>query len=135
MMRVVGSLFLARKHGGILAGPLAPPVETRKVARIPRLAESWCAQIPVRTDFLSHGAQIVPKIDNRRTTPEPVAVIDAVDDETRLEYERMGDHRIVLGVGVLLNLESLLNLPLRIGEEGPLGSDRRTKFLERMVIV
>ena len=123
MKTVVGSLFLPRTHGGILAGPLVPAVEMRKVARIPRLAERWFAQVPVWADFLSHGTQVVPKIENRRTTPEPVAVIDAVDYETRLEYERMRDHRIVLRVGVLLNLEVLLNLPLRIGEEGPLGSD------------
>jgi hypothetical protein len=31
--------------------------------------------------------------------------------------------RIVLGVGVLLDVEILLNLSLRVGEEGPLGSD------------
>ena len=72
-------LPLPRKHGGTLAGRLVPPVETRKVTGIPGLAESWLAQIPVWTDFLSHGAQVVPKIDNRRTTPEPVAVIVRTD--------------------------------------------------------
>ena len=37
--------------------------------------ESRRTQIPVWADFTRHGAQIVPKIDDRRTPPEPVAVI------------------------------------------------------------
>ena len=98
-------------------------MEAREVTRIPRLAESRSAQIPVWADFARHGAQVVPKIDDRRTPPEPVAVIDAVDHETRLEHERMRDHRIMLGVGVLLDVEILLNRSVGIGKEGPLGSD------------
>ena len=47
----------------------------------------------------------------------------------------MRDHRIVLGVGVLLDVDVFLNLSLRVGEEGPLGSDGRTEFLKSMVIV
>jgi len=45
------------------------------------------------------------------------------------------DHRIVFGVGVFLNVEVLLNTPVRIGEERPLCADRGTEFLKRMVIV
>ena len=92
---------------------LVPPVETREIACIPCLAEARDAQIPVRGDFARNGAQIVPKIDDRRTAPEPVAVIDAADHEARLEHERVRDHRIVLGVGVLLDVEILLNCSLR----------------------
>ncbi len=54
-------------------------------------------QIPVRADFARHDAQIVPKIDDRWTSPEPITVINPVDDEARLEDERMRDHRIVVG--------------------------------------
>jgi hypothetical protein len=39
------------------------------------------------------------------------------------------------GVGILLDVEVLLNFSLRVGEEGPLGADRRTEFLKSMVIV
>src|SRR6266481_3462781 len=73
--------------------------------------------------------------DDRWTPPEPVAVIDAVDHQTWLEHERMRDHRIVLGVGVLLNVEILLNCSAGIRKECPLGSNRRTEFLKSMVIV
>jgi hypothetical protein len=40
-----------------------------------------------------------------------------VDDQPRLEHERVRDHRVVLGVGVLLDVEVLLDHPLGIGEE------------------
>src|SRR5580692_6545838 len=128
-------LFLPYPRGIFLTGLLVPPVETREVTRIPCLAESRSTQIPVWADFTRHGAQVAPKIGDRRTAPEPVAVIDAVDHETRFEHERMRDHRIVLGVGVLLNVEILLNRSTGVCKECPHGSDRRTELLERMVIV
>jgi hypothetical protein len=110
-------------------------VETREIARTPRLAESRSTQISVWADLARHGAQIVPKIDDRRTSPEPVAVVNAVDHEARLEHERMRNHRIVFGVGVFLDVEILLNLALGGGEEGPLRFHGRTEFLQRMVLV
>src|ERR1700735_4541197 len=72
-------LFLPYNRGIFLARLLVPPVKTREVTRIPCLAESRSTQVPVWADFTRHSAQIVPKIDDRRTPPEPVAVIDAVD--------------------------------------------------------
>src|ERR1700679_1590426 len=102
-------LFVPCNRGIFRTGLLVPPVETREVTRIPRLAESRSTQIPVWVDFTRHDAQIVPKIYDRRAAPEPVAVIDAVNHETRLEHEGVWNHRIVLGVGVLLDVEILLN--------------------------
>src|SRR6202521_5850105 len=87
---------------------LVPPVETREVPRIPCLAESRSTQIPVWADFTRHSAQVVPEIDDRRTAPEPVAVIDAVNHEARLEHERMRDHKILLGIVLLLDVQILL---------------------------
>ena len=55
---------------------LVPPVETREVTRVPRLAESRCTQIPIRADCTRHDAQIVPKI--RRVS----------DDSLLLAYSR-----------------------------------------------
>src|SRR5580704_13965214 len=104
-------------------GLLVPSVETREITSIPCLAESRFAQIPVWPDFTRHGAQVVPKIDDRWTPPEPVAVIDAVNHKARLEHERMRDHRIVLGGGVLLDVEILLNGSIGVRKECPLGSD------------
>src|SRR5277367_4369242 len=110
-------LFLPRNRGIFHTGMLVPPVETREVTRIPCLAESRSTQIPVWADFTRGGAQIVPKIDDRWTPPEPVAVIDGVNHEARLENERMRDHRIVLGVGVLLDVEVFLNGSVGIRKE------------------
>jgi hypothetical protein len=124
-------LFVPYNRAIFHTGLLVPPVETREVTRIPCLAESRGAQVPVWADFPGYGAQVVPKINDRRTAPEPVSVVNAVDHKARLEHERMWDHWIVLGVGILLDVEVLLNCSVRVGEEGPRGADRRTKLLER----
>src|SRR5262245_34388010 len=94
--------------------PLAPPVEVRKVARVPGLAESGGTQVPVGPDLARHGAKVAAEVLDGGAAPEPVAVVDAVDHEPGLEHERVRDHRIVLRVGVLLNVEVLLNRPLRV---------------------
>src|SRR5215211_502444 len=107
----------ASHRAGYLVGPLAPAVKGRVVAGIPALAEAGSAQIPVGADLARHGTQVVPEVDERRTTPKPVAVVDRVDDEPRLEHERVRDHRIVLGVGVLLDVQILLDDPSRVAEE------------------
>jgi hypothetical protein len=58
-----------------------------------------------------------------------------MDDQPRLEHERVGDHRVVLGVGVLLDVEVLLDDPPGVLEEGPLGADRVAELLARVVLV
>jgi hypothetical protein len=52
-----------------------------------------------------------------------------------LSHERVRDHRVVVGVGVLLDVEVLLDDAPRVGEEGPLGADRGPELLERVVLV
>src|SRR5215471_7544338 len=47
----------------------------------------------------------------------------------------MRNHRVVLGVGVLLDVEVLLNSSIRIREESPLGTNRRTELLNCVVVV
>jgi hypothetical protein len=41
----------------------------------------------------------------------------------------------VFRIGVLPNVEILLNDPSRVGEESPLRADRRAKLLERVMVV
>jgi hypothetical protein len=45
------------------------------------------------------------------------------------------DHRVVVGVGVLLDLQVLLDDPPRIGQERPLCPDRGAELLEGVVLV
>jgi len=71
--------------------------------------------VPVRTAFLQHSTQVLPKLFNGRSAKKPVAVVDFEYNETRFEDDDMRDHRIVLGVRVLCDVEILLNLSTRIG--------------------
>jgi len=45
------------------------------------------------------------------------------------------NHRIILGVGVFLNVQIFLDSSVWIRKESPHGSDRCPKFLERVVVV
>ena len=47
----------------------------------------------------------------------------------------MRNHRIVLGVGVLLDVKVLLHRSFRIGQEWPLGADGRAELLECVMVV
>ena len=110
-------------------------MESRQVARVPGLAQSRGAQIPVGTNLACHGPQVVPEVDDRGPAPKPIAVVDAVDNKPRLEYECVRNHRIVLWVGVLLNVKILLNRSVGVGKEGPLGADRCAELLEGVVVI
>src|SRR5271170_3925141 len=110
-------------------------MEGRQVASVPSLAESGLAQIPVGADLSHRRAQVVPEVGDGRPAPEPIAVIDAVDDESWLEHERVRDHRIIFRVGVFGDVEVLLNDSVGVGEEGPLGAHRCAELLQRVVVI
>src|SRR5260370_27337745 len=71
--------------------------------------------VPVRTAFPQHSTQVLPKLFDGRSAKKPVAVINFEYNETRFEDNDKPDHRIVLGVSVLGDVEVLLNLASRIG--------------------
>src|SRR5215212_1114986 len=77
----------------------------------------------------------MPEVVERRAPPEPVAVVDRVDDQPRLEHERVRDHRVVIGIGVLPDVELFLDDSARIREERPLRTDRVAELLGRVVLV
>ena len=52
-----------------------------------------------------------------------------------LSTRRVRNHRIVLGVGILCDVEVLLDRSVGVGEEGPLGAQRRAELLESMVVI
>src|SRR3954454_12976015 len=80
-------------------------MEARDVARVPGVAQLGGAEVPVGADLARDGLQVVTEVDPGGTDPEPVAVVDAVDDEPRFDHERVRDHRVVVRVGVLLDIE------------------------------
>ena len=73
------------------------------------------SDVPIRSTFLRHVTQVLSKLFDGRPTKKPVASVDLEYDESRLEDDDMRDHRIVLGVRVLGDVEILLNLSPRIG--------------------
>ena len=78
------------------------------------------AEVPVGPDAACHRAEVLPQFVGRGPSPEPVAVVDRVHLEPRLEHQRVRDHRIVVGIGVLLDVEVLLHDATRVREEQPL---------------
>ena len=71
--------------------------------------------VPVRTAFPQHSTQVLPKFFDGRSAKKPVPIIDLEYNEARFEDDDMRDHRIVIGVRVLGDVEVLLNLASRIG--------------------
>src|SRR4051812_38381502 len=114
---------------------LVPSVEGRVVARVPAPAQSWRAQVPVGPNLAEHDSQIAPEIGARRTPPEPVPVVEAVNHEARSEDQRVRDHRVVFRIRVLLYFEILLDRSLRVGQKGPPRAYGRPELLERVMVV
>src|SRR6202022_614398 len=79
--------------------------------------------VPVRPAFHADGAQVLTELLHRRSTEEPVAAVDLVDDETGLEHNHMRDHGIVHGISVLGDVEILLKNAPRTREERQRGAD------------
>src|SRR5258705_11371656 len=105
-------LFLLPKH---LPVGLAIGIKAIMFTPFPSRFQFGPTDVPVRTAFLQHSTQVLPKLFDGRSAKKPVAVVDLEYNETRFEDDDMGNHRIVLGVGVLGDVEVLLNLASRIG--------------------
>ena len=58
-----------------------------------------------------------------------------MDDQSRLEHERVRNHGILLRIGVFRDVEVFLNRSSGIGEEGPLCTDRRPELLQSVVVI
>src|SRR5690242_8546576 len=90
---------------------------------LPALTHGWSGEIPVGAAFARDVAQVLPEVGGGGAAPEPVPVVDFVDDEARLQDEGVRDHGVVVRVGVFLDVEVFLNLAAGVGEEGPLRAD------------
>src|SRR5712692_7246329 len=113
------SLLLGKDFGVALA----VRIEARLVALRPGCLQLRLAEVPVGPAALQDGAQVVAQLFDGGPAEEPVAHVDLVDAQARLEHERVRDHRVVVRVGVLGDVEVLLHLATWIGKEGPVRAD------------
>src|ERR1700730_1773817 len=73
------------------------------------------SNVPLRAALPQPRTQVLPKLFDGRSAKKPVAVIDLEYNQPWFEDDDIRDHRIVLGVRVLCDVEILLNLSTRIG--------------------
>src|SRR5262249_34688531 len=106
------------------------PVRIEKflAALLPSSFEFRCCDVPIRPAFFCGGAQVLTEFVEGWQPEVPIAVIDLVNDETRLEDDHMGDHGIVKRVGIFCDVEIFLDNAPHIREEGPVGTDSTAIF-------
>jgi hypothetical protein len=88
---------------------LAVRIEKFLAALLPRRFEFGGCDVPVRPAFLGNGTQVLAEIFESGPAPEPVAVVDLIDDETGLEDNHMGDHGIVGRIRIFGDVEIFLD--------------------------
>src|SRR3989442_7781389 len=93
------------------------------VALRPGCLQLRLAEVPVGPAALQDGAQVVAQLFDGGPAEEPVAHVDLVDAQARIGHERVRDHRVVVRVSVLGDVEVLLHLAAWIGKEGPARAD------------
>src|SRR5271156_1785851 len=108
---------------------LAVRIEAFLVALLPSGFELGRRDVPIRPALPGDRAQILAEILGRWAAEEPIAIIDLVNDEIRLEHNRMRDHRVVDRIGVFGDVQILLDGAPRVGEKRPVGAGSATKFI------
>src|SRR3954454_6643506 len=88
-------------------------------AHLPRGLQLGCADVPVGSAFLEDGTQVLAEVVQCRAAEEPVAHVYFIDDQTRLEHERVRDHGIVSRISVFSDIEVLLDHTPGVGQERP----------------
>src|SRR5262249_48599666 len=77
--------------------------------------------VPVGSAFLAHGTEVLTEIFYGGPAEEPIAVVDLMNDQTWLEDDHVGDHRIVGGIRVFGDVQIFLDVTPPVGEEGQVG--------------
>src|SRR6516225_932543 len=111
-----------------LGESLTVGVEEFLAALLPDLFHFGGSDVPVGTAFLEHRTKVLAELFYRGPPKEPIAVIDLVNDQARLEDNDVRDHRIVQRVGVLGDVEIFMNHATRVGQECPVGADSGAIF-------
>ena len=84
-------------------------IEEFLAASLPSCSEVGRCDVPIRPTFLGYGAEVLTELLQGRPTEKPVAIVDLINDKAGLEDNRMRDHRIVEGIGILGDIEILLH--------------------------
>jgi hypothetical protein len=92
-------------------------IEVFALATIPFGAHLRRVDLLVRTNAPRDLTQVLVQLGSGGPPPVPVPVIDLVDFQARLQHEGVRYHRVVMGVGVLLDLKILLDDTLFVVEE------------------
>src|SRR5712671_4049319 len=114
---------------------LAVGIEATAFALFPVGLEFRRRDVPVRTPFPQHHTQVLSKLFDRRSAKKPVAVVDLEHQKTGFEDNDMRNHGIVLRVRVLGDVEILLDLASRIGQERPMSAHACAVLIRRQHVV
>jgi hypothetical protein len=104
-------------------------IEEFFAALLPGDAEFGGGDVPIGAALFGNGAEILAEIFESGAAPEPIAVVDLINDKTGLEDYHMGNHGIVGGIGVFGDVEILLDDAGRVGEERPMSADAGAVFI------
>jgi hypothetical protein len=96
---------------------LAVGIEEVLAALLPRRFEFRRCDVPVRPAFHGNGTEILAEIFQGRAAEEPLAIVDLIDDKTRLQDNHVGDHGIVGRVRVFGDVQIFLYEATHVGEK------------------
>ena len=109
-----------------------------------RIEEFLGALLPRRSEFGQRNVSVCRHFSlttrrswrrSSRSTEEPIAVVQLINDKAGLKHNHEGDRRIVGRTGVLRDIEIFLDDTPRVGEERPVGADARAIFIRLADIV
>jgi hypothetical protein len=75
---------------------------------LPSCSEVGRRDVPIRPAFLGYGAEVLTEFLRGGPTEEPIAIVDLINDETGLERDHMGDHRVDR-IGIFGDVEIFLD--------------------------
>jgi hypothetical protein len=101
----------------------------------PRRLEFGRCYVPVRPPLPGDNAQVLTEIFESGPTEKPVAIVNLVNDQTGLQHDHVGDHRIVVGVRIFGDVEIFLDRAPHVGKEGPVRPDAGAMFVRLSDVV
>src|SRR5882724_744341 len=85
--------------------------------------------VPVGPAFPGNRTQVLAQVFHSGPAPEPIAVVDLINNETGLQDNHVRDHGIVDRIRVFGNVEIFLDHTTCVGEKRPVGTDSSAIFI------